>query len=42
MPYVQAIALWVLVAASAVTVVQRLATVHEQSRRLELRPTPAA
>ncbi|HEV2888521.1 MAG TPA: CDP-alcohol phosphatidyltransferase family protein [Jatrophihabitans sp.] len=31
-PYVQAIALWVLVAASAVTVVQRLATVWQQSR----------
>ncbi|MEO6503552.1 MAG: phosphatidylinositol phosphate synthase [Jatrophihabitantaceae bacterium] len=31
-PYVQAIALWVLVAASAVTVVQRLATVWQQAR----------
>ena len=32
LPYVQAIALWVLVAASTVTVVQRLATVWQQSR----------
>lgn len=32
LPYVQAVALWVLVAASAVTVVQRLATVWQQSR----------
>lgn len=31
-PYVQAIALWLLVAASTVTVVQRLATVWQQSR----------
>ncbi|HST48166.1 phosphatidylinositol phosphate synthase [Jatrophihabitans sp.] len=31
-PYVQAGALWLLVAASAVTVVQRLATVWQQSR----------
>jgi len=31
-PYVQAVALWVLVAASAVTVVQRFATVWQQSR----------
>ncbi|MBV9173230.1 MAG: CDP-alcohol phosphatidyltransferase family protein, partial [Chloroflexi bacterium] len=31
-PYVQAIALWVLVAASTITVVQRLATVYVQSR----------
>lgn len=30
-PYVQAVALWVLVAASAITVVQRLAAVHQQS-----------
>ena len=30
-PYVQAIALWVLVAASTITVGQRLATVHRQS-----------
>lgn len=33
-PYVLAIALWVLVAASTVTVVQRLATVHTQSKAL--------
>lgn len=32
LPYVQAVALWVLVAASAVTVVQRLVTVWQQSR----------
>jgi CDP-diacylglycerol--glycerol-3-phosphate 3-phosphatidyltransferase len=31
LPYVQAIALWVLVAASTITVGQRLATVHRQS-----------
>ena len=31
-PYVQAIALWLLVVASTVTVVQRLATVWQQSR----------
>jgi CDP-diacylglycerol--glycerol-3-phosphate 3-phosphatidyltransferase len=31
-PYVQAFALWLLVAASTVTVVQRLATVWQQSR----------
>lgn len=33
-PYVQAIGLWVLVAASTVTVFQRLATVRAQSRQL--------
>jgi CDP-diacylglycerol---glycerol-3-phosphate 3-phosphatidyltransferase len=32
LPFVQAIALWVLVAASTVTVIQRLATVWQQSR----------
>jgi phosphatidylinositol phosphate synthase len=32
-PYVQAVALWVLVVLSAVTVVQRLAEVYRQSRR---------
>jgi CDP-diacylglycerol--glycerol-3-phosphate 3-phosphatidyltransferase len=31
-PYVQAIALWVLVVASTITVIQRLATVWQQSR----------
>jgi CDP-diacylglycerol---glycerol-3-phosphate 3-phosphatidyltransferase len=31
-PYVQAIALWLLVAASAITVAQRIATVWQQSR----------
>ena len=31
-PYVQAIAVWVLVGASAITVIQRLATVWRQSR----------
>jgi CDP-diacylglycerol--glycerol-3-phosphate 3-phosphatidyltransferase len=31
-PYVQAIALWLLVAASSVTVVQRIATVYRQSK----------
>jgi CDP-diacylglycerol---glycerol-3-phosphate 3-phosphatidyltransferase len=34
-PFVLAIALWVLVAASAVTVVQRFATVRTQSRALQ-------
>lgn len=34
-PYVQAIALWLLVAASTVTIVQRMATVWQQSRALE-------
>jgi CDP-diacylglycerol--glycerol-3-phosphate 3-phosphatidyltransferase len=34
-PYVQAIALWLLVAASAITVGQRLATVYHQSRALQ-------
>jgi CDP-diacylglycerol---glycerol-3-phosphate 3-phosphatidyltransferase len=32
LPYLQAIGLWALVAASTVTVVQRLATVYQQSR----------
>jgi CDP-diacylglycerol---glycerol-3-phosphate 3-phosphatidyltransferase len=32
-PFVQAVALWLLVAASVVTVVQRLATVYRQSHR---------
>jgi CDP-diacylglycerol--glycerol-3-phosphate 3-phosphatidyltransferase len=46
-PYLQAVALWLLVAASAVTVAQRLATVHRQSaerqRGLSTRPvTPSA
>jgi CDP-diacylglycerol--glycerol-3-phosphate 3-phosphatidyltransferase len=36
-PYVQAVALWLLVAASTVTVGQRLATVHQQSRAREQR-----
>ena len=31
-PYVLAVALWVLVAASTITVGQRLATVYQQSR----------
>jgi CDP-diacylglycerol--glycerol-3-phosphate 3-phosphatidyltransferase len=30
-PYVQAIALWIVVGASAITVYQRLATVYRQS-----------
>jgi CDP-diacylglycerol--glycerol-3-phosphate 3-phosphatidyltransferase len=34
-PYVLAIALWLLVAASTVTVAQRLATVYRQSRALD-------
>ncbi len=34
-PYVQAIALWFLVGASTITVGQRLATVHRQSRDLQ-------
>jgi CDP-diacylglycerol--glycerol-3-phosphate 3-phosphatidyltransferase len=37
-PYVQAVALWVLVAASTITVGQRLATVHQQSKAREQRP----
>jgi phosphatidylinositol phosphate synthase len=37
-PYVQAIALWALVAASTITVVQRLATVYRQSRAQESVP----
>lgn len=32
-PYVQAIAVWVLVAASTITVIQRLATVWQQSKK---------
>jgi CDP-diacylglycerol--glycerol-3-phosphate 3-phosphatidyltransferase len=36
-PYVLAIALWVLVAASAVTVVQRFATVYQQSKSRQAR-----
>jgi CDP-diacylglycerol--glycerol-3-phosphate 3-phosphatidyltransferase len=38
-PYVLAIALWVLVAASTITVGQRFATVHEQSRARQARGT---
>lgn len=34
-PYVQAIALWLLVAASTITVAQRFATVYKQSRALQ-------
>ena len=34
-PYVQAVALWLLVAASTITVVQRLVTVYRQSKALE-------
>src|SRR5215475_7870948 len=34
-PFVQAIALWLLVAASAITVVQRLVTVWQQSKQAE-------
>jgi CDP-diacylglycerol--glycerol-3-phosphate 3-phosphatidyltransferase len=37
-PYVQAIALWALVAASTITVMQRFATVYRQSRALENAP----
>lgn len=37
-PYVLAVALWLLVAASAVTVYQRFATVWKQSRVLAARP----
>ena len=33
-PYVQAIALWALVAASTITVIQRFATVYKQARAL--------
>ena len=35
LPYAQVISLWVLVAASTVTVGQRLATVWQQSKALE-------
>jgi phosphatidylinositol phosphate synthase len=34
-PYVLAIALWLLVAASTITVVQRLATVYAQSQHAD-------
>lgn len=37
-PYVQAVSLWLLVAASAITVWQRLATVYRQSKALDLTP----
>lgn len=40
LPYVLAIALWLLVAASAITVVQRLATVYEQTRPPTRAPVP--
>ena len=39
-PYVQAIALWVLVAASTITVLQRFATVYRQSRALDAAGAP--
>jgi CDP-diacylglycerol--glycerol-3-phosphate 3-phosphatidyltransferase len=35
LPYVQAVALWLLVAASTITVVQRFATVYRQSKQRE-------
>ncbi len=37
-PYVQAIALWSLVAASTITVVQRFATVYRQAKAQESVP----
>jgi len=37
-PYVQAIALWILVAASTITVGQRLATVYQQSKAANTAP----
>ncbi|MCU1657418.1 MAG: CDP-alcohol phosphatidyltransferase [Pseudonocardiales bacterium] len=37
-PYVQAIALWLLVAASTITVAQRFATVYRQSKGLDVAP----
>lgn len=40
-PYVQAIALWLLVAASTITVVQRFATVYRQSRDGREHPVPS-
>jgi CDP-diacylglycerol--glycerol-3-phosphate 3-phosphatidyltransferase len=40
-PYVLAIALWLLVAASTITVVQRFAVVHEQSRARQARGAAA-
>jgi len=36
-PYVQAIALWILVAASSITVGQRMATVYQQSKQVAAR-----
>ncbi len=39
-PYVQAIAVWLLVAASTITVAQRLATVWRQSKRSAQGPDP--
>lgn len=39
-PYVQAIAVWLLVAASTITVAQRLATVWRQSRQLSQDSNP--
>lgn len=41
LPYAQAVALWFLVAASTVTVGQRLATVWQQSRQIERTGQPA-
>jgi len=38
LPYVLAIALWLLVAASTITVIQRFATVREQTRRPTAEP----
>jgi CDP-diacylglycerol--glycerol-3-phosphate 3-phosphatidyltransferase len=40
-PYVQAVALWLLVAASTITVVQRFATVYRQSKAEESVPAEA-
>jgi CDP-diacylglycerol---glycerol-3-phosphate 3-phosphatidyltransferase len=40
-PYVQAVALWVLVAASAITVVQRFVTVYRQAKAQESVPAEA-
>jgi CDP-diacylglycerol--glycerol-3-phosphate 3-phosphatidyltransferase len=41
-PYLQAIALWLLVGASTITVGQRLATVYRQAKAAPLQPAPAS
>lgn len=41
-PYVQAVALWLLVAASTITVGQRLATVYQQAKAVPVAPAAEA